>query len=57
VGVVYPMPDMIELPELESETTHGGPISDVELFMAAAISEAWNDPTVPSRPLSHGTTA
>jgi hypothetical protein len=51
------MPDMIELPELESETTHGGPISDVELFMAAAISEAWNDPTVPSRPLSHGTTA
>jgi hypothetical protein len=44
--VVYPMPNMVELPELESKTTPGGPISDVELFMAAAISESWDDPTV-----------
>jgi hypothetical protein len=45
---VYPMPNVVELPELESETTTGGPISDVELFMAAAISESWDDPTVPT---------
>src|SRR4051812_41409302 len=45
---VYPMPNMIELPELESDMIPGGPISDVELFMAAAISESWDDPTVPA---------
>jgi hypothetical protein len=47
-SAVYPMPNMAELPELESETTPGGPISDIELFMAAAISESWDDPTVPT---------
>jgi hypothetical protein len=47
-AAVYPMPNMAELPELESETIPGGPISDVELFMAAAISESWDDPTVPT---------
>jgi hypothetical protein len=46
---VYPIPNINELPELESETTPGGPISDVELFMAAAISESWDDPTVQER--------
>jgi hypothetical protein len=47
-AAIYPMPNIAELPELESETMPGGPISDVELFMAAAISESWDDPTVPT---------
>lgn len=45
---VFPIPSIAELPDSESQIKEGMPIPVAESQMASAISDFWDDPSVPS---------